>query len=72
MKKLTWIYIRFVQKILINILLTATYILIFPFTWFMYRFFHHEKLYHRFFKESSYWKPEAVLNDDIDFFTNQS
>lgn len=72
MKKIVWIYIRFVQKILINILLTITYIVFFPLTWFVYRFFIREKLYGKFIKKSSYWKPETILNDDIDFYTNQS
>lgn len=72
MKKIVWIYIRFVQKILINILLTITYIVFFPLTWLVYLFFIREKLYRKFIKKSSYWKSETILNDDIDFYTNQS
>lgn len=72
MKKITWIYIRFIQKILINVLLTATYLLIFPLTWVMYHIFHREKLYGKFTKKSSYWKLESILNDNIDHYTNQS
>ena len=72
MKKITWIYIRFVQKILITVLLTVTYLFIFPLTWLMYQIFHREKLFRKYTKKTSYWKAESILSDDIDQFTNQS
>lgn len=72
MKKITWIYIRFVQRILITIFLTLTYFVVFPITWLGYRFLSHEKLYKKHIKQQSYWKTEPIINDSVDYFTNQS
>lgn len=71
-KKITWIYVRFIQKILINIFLTMTYILVFPFLWLFHYLFTKEKLLNKFKTMPSYWKPCNTINSDIDNYLNQS
>lgn len=72
MKKWVWIYIRFVQKILIAIFLSLTYVLIFPLTWLFYTLFAKEKLRKRFMVADSYWKTASPIQNSIEHFENQS
>jgi len=71
-KKITWIYVRFIQKILINIFLTLTYVLMFPFLWLFHYLFTKEKLIKKFRISASYWESCNNVNSDIDSYLNQS
>lgn len=71
-KKITWIYVRFVQKILITIFLTTTYLMIFPFMWFFHILFSKKKLITSFKIFNSYWETCGRLEPDPEQFQNQS
>jgi hypothetical protein len=72
MKKLIWIYIRFVQKILINIFLTLTYILVFPLTYVFYMIFTKDKINNKFKICSGYWQKASIYSDEPKDYINQS
>jgi len=71
-KKITWIYVRFIQKILITFFLTLTYVLVFPFSWFFHLIFTKDKLLKRFKKDTTYWKSCDVISDIPENYINQS
>jgi len=72
MKKLIWIYIRFVQKILINVFLSITYVFVFPITYIFYMLFAKQKMNKKFKISSGYWQNASVFGDEPDEYTNQS
>jgi len=59
-KKILWIYIRFVQKILITILLTLTYITIIPFSWLFMVLFRQQDRNNSIEKKSHWIKVSAI------------
>ncbi|PLX07026.1 MAG: hypothetical protein C0596_12900 [Marinilabiliales bacterium] len=71
-KKITWIYIRFVQKILITIFLSLTYILVFPFSWLYLLIFKNSEMSNKFEIKNSYWIKTKDLSTNIDEYTIQS
>jgi hypothetical protein len=71
-KKITWIYVRFIQKILINVFLTVTYVSVLPFLWFFNKVFRKGKLITKFKISESYWKESNPLTPEIEQFLNQS
>ena len=71
-KKITWIYVRFIQKILINIFLTLTYVSVIPFLWFFHKLFTKEKLITKFNQSTSYWKESKPIIPETEHFINQS
>lgn len=71
-KKITWIYVRFIQKILITFFLTIAYITLFPFLWIFNKILGKEKLITRYKASDSYWKPSKPLVFEQDNFINQS
>lgn len=67
-----WIYIRFVQKILIAIFLTITYVLVFPLTWLFYVIFTRKKLAKPFVEAKTYWVSSEPIKNSQEHFENQS
>lgn len=72
LKKIMWIYIRFVQKILITIFLTLTYFFIIPFSWIYLVIFKPSKVSKSFQLKKSYWQKVNDLGSDIDDYKMQS
>jgi len=72
MKKIMWIYIRFVQKILIAIFLSLTYVLAFPLTWLFYMIFIRKKLVKPFVEAKTYWVDSEPIINSPENFENQS
>jgi len=71
-KKITWVYVRFIQKILITIFLTITYIIFFPLFWFFHLVFGKEKLNTKFILSAGYWKESKPTITEPEHFINQS
>ena len=71
-KKITWIYIRFVQKILITILLSLTYFLVIPFSWLFMVIFKPSQVFHSFKEKTSYWNKSQTLSLEIEEYKEQS
>lgn len=67
-----WVYIRFVQKILITLFLTLTYFLIIPFSWLFMVIFHSGKVFKTFKVKSTYWQKLTNIDTDLKDFTIQS
>ncbi len=67
-----WIYIRFVQKILIAIFLSITFVLVFPITWLFMALFSSQGIRQGFKKAETYWHKAPILPDDPGHFENQS
>lgn len=72
LKKIMWIYIRFVQRILMTILLTLTYFLVIPFSWLYMIIFKHKQNFPSFTIKSSYWTDAPILKSNIEEFIEQS
>jgi hypothetical protein len=72
LKKIMWIYIRFVQKILITILLTLTYFLVIPFSWLYMLIFKSALVTQNFTISQTYWSKTSKLSNTIEEFTEQS
>jgi hypothetical protein len=71
MKKIIKIYVRFVQKILITILLTLLYFTIFSITK-LIMFFFPGKLSKRRVTGNTFWIPAEGYNSDMETATEQS
>jgi len=71
-KKITWIYVKFIQKILITIFLTIIYLVFFPFLWFFHLVFSKEKLNTKFVLSASYWKASKPAITEPEYYINQS
>ncbi len=72
LKKIMWIYIRFVQKILITILLTLTFFLVIPFSWLYMLIFKSALVKQNFTMSQTYWIKTSKLSNTIEEFTEQS
>lgn len=71
MKKLIYIYIKFVQKILITFLLTLTYFFVFSIVRFFMIFIPKENRNQKF-QKNSFWKEADGYETDIDAAMTQS
>lgn len=72
LKRITWIYIRFVQKILINIFLTLTYFLVIPFNWLYLVIFRRKQFISKFSSNETYWQKVPEHKNDLEEYLTQS
>lgn len=72
LKKILWIYIRFVQKILITLFLTITYFTAIPFSWLYLLIFKPRHILYKFKIKNSYWIPLQFMQNNISEFKEQS
>jgi hypothetical protein len=71
-KKILWIYIRFVQKILITIFLSITYFVVIPFSWLFIIFFKPKYIFNKFEIKESYWNTIKPIQNSISEYKEQS
>jgi hypothetical protein len=72
LKRITWIYIRFVQKILINIFLTLTYFFVIPFNWLYLIIFRRKQITRKFSQNQTYWQKVPEHKNQIEEYLTQS
>ncbi len=72
LKKILWIYIRFVQRILITIFLTITYFAVIPFSWLFMIFNKPKYIFNKFEIKESYWNTIKPVQNSVSEHKEQS
>jgi len=71
-KKILWIYIRFIQKILITILLSITYFSIVPLSLLFMCVFRPRQVFKNIEIKESYWVKNSAFQHTLDEYKEQS